>query len=554
MNRRSALARHRAPRVQMEYKIELNGVIRKVELPFITGVMTDLSGTPQESLKSVSDREFVEISESNFEAFMASIKSRVYFRVPNSITGIGELSVDVTFTSMADFSPTAVVNQLALLRSLDDARKRLDKEGSAIGIDAIEFDTALAASMIKEISDKIGEQLNLILHHPEFQRLESAWRGLHYLVSHTETDEMLTIKVLNISKKELAKTLKKFKGTAWDQSPIFKKIYRDEYNRSGGTPFDCLVGDYYFANSPADVELLSELAKICASAHVPFISAASSTVMYMDSWQELNNPRDLAKIFQTPDLAAWRALRDSEDARYLMLTLPRFLARKPYDPEFSSADGFSFAEDIAELDQSKCVWANSAYLMAANILRSFKIHGWCSKIVGLQGGGAIEGLPDFGQVGNDGILRKLCPTEIEIDARREQELAKLGFVSLIHRKHSDMAVFISSNSMQKPVESYDPDVTANAQICANFRYLFATCRLAHYLKAIVNDKFSPVSNREETEQWLNEWISDYVDADPTTPQAFYQHPKPLAAAEIVLEEMEGNPGYYTSKFFIKLND
>jgi len=248
-------------------------------------------------------------------------------------------------------------------------------------------------SIIAAIDAKLTEQINLIMHHQDFQQLESAWRGLSYLVNNTETDEQLKIRVMSISKGELHKTLKKFKGTAWDQSPIFKKMYEEEYGQFGGEPYGCLVGDYYFDQSPPDVELLGELSKVCAAMHSPFIAAASPTVMGMGSWQELSNPRDLTKIFTTPEYAAWRSLRESEDARYIGLTMPRFLARLPYGAKTDPVDAFAFEEDTAGADSSKYTWANSAYAMAVNINRSFKLYGWCSRIRGVESGGEVPNLP-----------------------------------------------------------------------------------------------------------------------------------------------------------------
>ena len=406
-------------------------------------------------------------------------------------------------------------------------------------------------SMIAEIDRKLSEQVNLILHHEDFQQLEGAWRGLSHLVNNTETDEMLKIRVMNISKKELHKTLKKFKGTAWDQSPIFKKLYEEEYGQFGGEPFGCLVGDYYFDQSPPDVELLGEMAKVASAIHAPFISAVSPSVMQMDSWQELANPRDLTKIFQTPEYAAWRSLRESEDSRYIGLTMPRFLARLPYGAKTDPVEDFEFEEDTAGATHDKYTWANSAYAMAVNINRSFKLYGWCSRIRGIESGGDVQGLPVHTFPTDDGGVDMKCPTEIAISDRREAELAKNGFMPLIHKKNADFAAFIGAQSLQKPFEYDDPDATANANLAARLPYLFATCRFAHYLKCIVRDKIGSFKEREDMQRWLNNWILNYVDGDPLHSSETTKAQLPLAAAEVVVEEVEGNPGYYTSKFFLR---
>jgi type VI secretion system protein ImpC len=406
-------------------------------------------------------------------------------------------------------------------------------------------------AIIAEIDRKLTEQVNLIMHHEDMQQLEGAWRGLRYMVTNTETDEMLKIKVMNISKKELAKTLKKFKGTAWDQSPMFKKIYEEEYGQFGGEPFGCLVGDYFFDHSPPDVELLGQIAQISAASHCPFISGLSPSALQMDSWSELANPRDLTKIFSTPDYAAWRSLRDSDDSKYVGLAMPRFLARLPYGSKTDPVEEFDFEEDTAAANSANYTWANSAYAMATNINRSFKLYGWCSRIRGIESGGAVEGLPVHTFPTDDGGVDMKCPTEIAISDRREAELAKSGFMPLLHKKNSDFAAFIGAQSLNKPAEYEDPDATANANLAARLPYLFATCRFAHYLKCIVRDKIGSFKERSDMQIWLNNWIMQYVDANPAMSSEREKAIKPLAAAEVVVDEVEGNPGYYSAKFFLR---
>lgn len=416
-----------------------------------------------------------------------------------------------------------------------------------IGSDVTETIKAMMAS----IDRKLSEQLNLIMHHEEFQKLESAWRGLHYLVNNTETDESLKIRVMNISKAELGKTLKRYKGAAWDQSPVFKQIYEQEYGQFGGAPYGCLVGDFYFDQSPPDVEMLGEIAKVSAAAHAPFISAVSPKALQMDSWSELANPRDLTKIFGTPEYAAWRSLRESEDSKYLGLTMPRFLARQPYGPNTNPVSEFNFEEDVTGNDHNKYAWANSAYAMATNINRSFKEYGWCSRIRGIESGGAVTDLPTHTFPTDDGGVDMKCPTEIAISDRREAELSKNGFLPLIHKKNSDLAAFIGAQSFHKPAEYDDPDASANAQLAARLPYLFATCRFAHYLKCIVRDKLGSFKEKDDMQRWLQDWILNYVDGDPANSTERTKSERPLAAAEVVVEEIEGNPGFYSSKFFLR---
>jgi type VI secretion system protein ImpC len=338
---------------------------------------------------------------------------------------------------------------------------------------------------------------------------------------------------------------------AWDKSPFFKMVYDQEYSMFGGSPYGCLVGDYYFDHSPMDTELLGQIAQVSASSHTPFIAAAAPTVMQMDSWQELSNPSDLTKIFQTPEYAAWRSLRESEDSRYIGLAMPRFLARLPYGAKTSPVDEFGFEEDTSSADSAKYCWANSAFAMATNITRSFKRYGWCSRIRGIESGGALEGLPTHTFPTDDGGVDMKCPTEIAIDDRREAELAKNGFMPLLHRKNSDFAAFIGAQSLQKPAEFEDPDATANARLSARLPYLFATCRFAHYLKCMVRDKVGSFKEREDMQKWLQKWVTQYVDGDPAHSSEDTKARKPLAAAQVEVQANEDDPGYYKAQFFLR---
>lgn len=436
--------------------------------------------------------------------------------------------------------------------AVESAVKTLAEQALANSVTMAEDAYKYIASIIAEIDRKLSEQINLILHHTEFQQLESAWRGLHYLVNNTETDEKLKIRFMDISKNELRRNLKRYKGVGWDQSPLFKQIYEEEYGQLGGEPYGCLVADYYFNHTAPDVDMLSSISKIAAAAHAPFIAGASPSVMQMESWQELANPRDLTKIFtQNLEYTAWNTLRESEDSRYIGLAMPRFLARLPYGINTNPVDNFEFEETTDGADHSKYVWSNAAYAMAVNINRSFKEFGWCTTIRGVESGGAVENLPCHTFPTDDGGIDMKCPTEIAISDRREAELAKNGFMPLIHRKNTDYAAFIGAQSLQKPAEYYDPDATANANLSARLPYMFACSRFAHYLKCIVRDKIGSFQTRESMQNWLNDWIVNYVDGDPVNSSQAVKARRPLAAAEVVIEDVEGNPGYYQAKFFLK---
>lgn len=468
--------------------------------------------------------------------------------IQNDVQPVGELE-DSDFTSLLEqeFKPRTEEARTEVENAVRTLAEQALEGAALVSEDVVES----IEQMISAIDEQLTKQINEIIHHEEFQQLESAWRGLHYLVNNTESDEFLKIRFMNVDKKDLGKTLKRYKGVAWDQSPVFKKIYEAEYGQFGGEPYGCLVGDYYFDHSPPDVEMLGQLSKVAASAHVPFLSAVSPAALQLDSWQDLANPRDLTKIFSTPDYAAWRSLRESEDSKYVGLAMPRFLARQPYGAKSNPVDEFAFEEDTSDANHTRYTWANSAYAMAVNINRSFKEWGWCSRIRGVESGGAVPNLPTHTFPTDDGGVDMKCPTEIAISDRREAELSKSGFLPLIHKKNSDMAAFIGAQSLHKPAIYDDPDATANANLAARLPYLFATCRFAHYLKCIVRDKVGSFKEREEMQRWLQDWITQYVDGDPANSSESTKAMRPLADAEVVVEEVEGNPGMYSSKFFLR---
>jgi len=401
--------------------------------------------------------------------------------------------------------------------------------------------------MIAQLDRKLSEQMNEIMHAPEFQQVESAWRGLAYLVFQSETDAMLKIRVMNISKNELYRHLRQFPNAAWDQSAVFKKVYEEEFGQLGGQPYGCLIGDYYFSQRATDIQLLRDISKIAAAAHAPFLAGADSALMGMDSWNELMNPRDLSKLFDTPDYAAWRSLRDSDDARYIGLCLPRALARVPYGAKTEPVAEFGFEEETDGHKGEKYAWMNAAYAMAANINRAFKEYGWCARIRGVQSGGEVDNLPVHTFPTDDGGVDLKCPTEIAITDRREAELAKAGLIPLIHRKNTDKAAFIGAQSVYKP-KAYqgDPAATASSNLSARLPYMFATCRFAHYLKVMVRDWVGRYKEKAQLERDLRKWIADYIDLDPTNSSEETKCRRPLAGASINLQENEENPGYYSA--------
>jgi type VI secretion system protein ImpC len=402
-------------------------------------------------------------------------------------------------------------------------------------------------SMVAAIDRKLTEQTNLILHHPDFQEIESAWRGLQYTVMNTETDKDLKIRVMNVGKDELRKMFSNYRGAAWDQSPLFKRIYEAEFGQLGGQPFGALIGDYYFGPGQSDIEVLDGMGKICAAAHVPFVSGTSPALMGMESWQELTKPRDLGKIFDTVEYLKWRTLRQKDDSRYIALTMPRVLARQPFGANSSPVEEFAFEEDTAG-DHHKYSWMNAAHAMAVRINAAFKENGWCTRIRGVQSGGTVEDLPAAYFPTDEGDTAVKCPTEVAISDRREGELSAAGLIGLIHRKNTDQATFLGAQTLHLPKEYTDKAATANARLSARLPYIFTSCRFAHYLKCMVRDWVGSTPTADQLQRKLSNWVMDYVDANPNFSSEEQKAKQPLKGAAVLITEDEENPGYYKASF------
>jgi type VI secretion system protein ImpC len=401
---------------------------------------------------------------------------------------------------------------------------------------------------IAEIDQTVSDQLNAIMHSPEFQKLEAAWRGLHYLVMNTETGTMLKLRLLNATKKELLADLEK--ATEFDQSALFKKLYEEEYGTFGGNPFSVLVGDYEFGRVPQDTSMLEQISHVAAAAHAPFITAASPKLFDWDNFTELSVPRDLAKQFESTELIKWRSFRDSEDSRYVTLTLPHVLLRLPYGPKTVPVDEFDFVEDVDGKDHSKYLWGNSAYALAQRITDAFAKYQWCAAIRGVEGGGLIEGLPVHIFQTEDGDLAMKCPTEVSITDRRENELNSLGFVAVCHRKNSDQAAFFGGQTANKPKLYNTNEANANARISSMLPYVLAASRFAHYIKVIMRDKIGSFMTKDNVAAYLNTWIADYVLLNDDAPQSV-KAAYPLRQARIDVFEVPGKPGSYSAVVFLK---
>lgn len=402
--------------------------------------------------------------------------------------------------------------------------------------------------VIAEIDRSLTAQLNKIIHHDQFQKLEGSWRGLFHLVSNTESSDQLKVKVFNISKGELYRSFKGKVTAGWDQTEIFKKIYEEEYGMPGGQPFGVLIGDYEFGPSGQDVQVLRGMAKVASTAHAPFIAAAGADLLDMQSWTELNNPRDLRKVIDSKAHMAWRSLREEEDSRYIGLTMPRFLSRVPYGAKTEPLEAFDFEEEVDGSDHSSYCWSNSAYSFGANINRSFYENGWTTQIRGLESGGVVSNLPCHVFPTDDGGLDAKCPTEIAITDRREKELSDIGLIPLSHYKNTDYSCFFGAQSMKKPTQYLDANATSNEALSCRLPYLFATCRFAHYLKCMVRDKVGSFMEAEDLQTWLNRWITSYVvDGGDDVIKA----QKPLKEAQVEVTPIEGDPGNYRAIFRLR---
>ncbi len=409
--------------------------------------------------------------------------------------------------------------------------------------------SATIDARVAELDRLISSQLSSVMHAPEFQKLESTWRGLSYLVKETQTGTMIKIKALNATKRDLVRDFKT--AIDFDQSALFKKVYEEEFGTFGGAPFGTLIGDFEVTRQPEDMYFIEQMSHVAAAAHAPFITSSSPELMGLETFADLGKPRDLAKVFDTVEYAKWKSFRESEDSRYVGLTMPRFLGRLPYNPkDGTTVEGFNFVEDVDGTDHSKYLWCNAAWAFGARLTAAFDDFGWCAAIRGVEGGGLVEDLPTHTFKTDDGEIALKCPTEIAITDRREKELADLGLVPLVHCKGTDYAAFFSTQSTQKSKEYNTDAANANARLSSQLQYIFAVSRIAHYLKSMMRDKIGSFASKSSVELFLYIWISQYVLLDDNASQeakASY----PLREARIEVVEVPGKPGSYKSVAFLR---
>ncbi|SFJ95321.1 type VI secretion system contractile sheath large subunit [Caulobacter sp. UNC279MFTsu5.1] len=443
-----------------------------------------------------------------------------------------------------EFKPNTDAKQARIELAVKTLAQQALEDTQVIGADVFSTVDALKAA----IDRKLTEQVNKIIHHKDFQTLESAWRGLWYLVGNTPTGKDLKVRVLNVSKDETRKMLRQFRDAAWDQSPLFKKIYEAEFGQLGGQPYGAFICDYAFDHTAPDIEVMKGLSKIGAAAHAPFIAAADSQLLGMESWQELANPRDIAKQFDATDYMAWRSFRASNDSRYMALTLPRFLGRPLYGANSEPVEEFAFEEDTDGGQHDNYLWLNASYALGVRITEAFKTYGWCTRIRGVESGGTVEDLPTAMFPTDDGAMDAKCPTEIAISDRREAELSKAGLMALVHRKNTDQATFIGAQTLHAPKAYEDADATASANLSARLPYIFASCRFAHYLKCMVRDWIGSSREAPVLASDLQSWIMQYVDMQPDFSTEEDKARKPLKSASVDVIPDPENPGYYRGVF------
>jgi len=451
----------------------------------------------------------------------------------DTIVQEGNMAVEA---SQADYAKK-LIGQFAV-QILDEGMKASPDQGV---VDMIN-------QRIAQIDELMSKQMNAIMHAPEFQALESSWRGLHDMVMNTETSTRLKLRLLNITKKELLRDLEK--AVDHDMSSLFKKIYEEEYGTFGGHPFSCLIGDYYFGRHPQDITLLDKISHVAAAAHAPFISSASPALFDMKRFTDLSVPRDLSKIFESGELDGWRSFRDGEDSRYVALTLPRYALRLPYGAKTIPVENFNFEEDVDGRDHDKYLWGNAAYLVGLRLTDAFAKHSWTTAIRGVEGGGKVESMKTHKFLTDEGDIAIKCPTEVTITDRREKELNDLGFLSVVHAKGTDFAAFFGGQTVNKP-KVYNKDLaTANARLSSALPYILAASRFAHYLKVIMRDKIGSFQTAQNVEEYLNTWLSQYVllnDGAGQSVKAQY----PLREGRVDVVEVAGKPGVYKATVYLR---
>lgn len=464
-----------------------------------------------------------------------------------------EMQSAVAEAASADYLDQIIDNTRAIRRESDRGKlkSQLDSFLSEVASGAVIVSNDLVGSIeerITAIDALLSAQVSKIMQAPAFQKMESSWRGLQKLVQSSVT-ENTKVRILNCTKKELIRDFKS--ASDFDQSVLFKSVYESEYGTFGGEPYSAFVGDFEFDAMPEDLYLLEQISHVAAAAHAPFLTAADAGMFGMNTFQEMPRPRDLGKLFDTSDYIRWRSFRQSDDARYVGLTLPRVIGRLPYGAKTTPVEMFSFEEKIDENNEgASYLWINAAYELASRMISAFEEHGWCAAIRGVEGGGLVKSMPVYNYISQTGEKVLQCPTEVAISDRREKELADLGFIPLVYCKGTDYATFFAVQSANKP-RKYDSDLAnANARLSSQLQYIMTTSRFAHYLKSIVRDKVGSFMSRTECQNFLQNWINQYVvGSDNVGLNIKASHP--LREARIEVVDVPGCPGSYRAIAYLR---
>jgi type VI secretion system protein ImpC len=541
------LERARPPRVHITYDLETGGAIQERELPFEVLILADLSGHA-ESPKPLRERKLVDIDLDKFDDVLSRYAPRLAFEVPNKLGGDDPaLRFELRFRCLEDFEPARVASQIEPLKNLFHERSEfMDRIRKAEGDDRSDGrEIASMQSRVDAIDSLLSSQLTEIMHSRPFQSLEATWRGLHFLVSQTETSAALRLKVLDVTKRELSRDFQR--SVEFAQSALFKHVYEAEYGTFGGNAIGVMIGDYEIGPGPSDMDLIEQLSHVAATAHAPFLAGAAPTLFDIESFAELGSPRDLSKVFETIEHARWRSFRESEDARYVGLVLPRILLRRPYG-DTNPTEEFNFQERIERHDD--WLWGNAVYALGACITNAFAKFGWCAAIKGVESGGLVEGLPTGTFVTEYRDTATKCPVEIALSDRREIELAHLGLIPLLHFKGTDCAAFFSMQTCCKPLSYESAAANANARLSTQLQYVLTTSRFAHYLKHMIRDRLGSFASRADCQNWLNAWLRKYVaqeDGLSLADKARY----PLREAYVDVTEVPGKPGVYRAVAFLR---
>jgi len=532
------LLRVRPPRVKITYDVETGGAIEKKELPFIIGILADLNGDENTTIAkpALKDRSFIDIDRDSFNTVMKTINPQINLGgiadvLPEAKDG-DHLSGTVSFSCIDDMRPIALIKQIPALNNLYTEKGQKQTNPSS-------------ADRVLLIDAAINNQLNIIMHSPAFTKLEASWRGLYYLVSRAETGVLLKLRLLNVSKNELAEEFDQ--SVEFDQSGLFKKIYEAEYGTYGGVPYSLLIGDYYFGTSTNDINLLQKIAATAATANAPFISAADASLFGLNDYSNLSKVRDLSKIFEGADHIGYQQFSQTEDSRYVSLVLPQVMLRLPYGKDGVMAEGFCFEENIDH--GNYCLWGNAAWLLTERICNAFALYSWPAAICGKEGGGLINDLPVYIFKNDIGEEERIGPTQVLITKPQEKQLSDLGFIFLYNEENTSQVVFFKDNkpAHEKPITN---NANANAQISRMLPYMLAASRFAHYVKLIMRNKIGSFLTRANVETYLNTWIANYILLDDNATEEA-KATFPLRAASIVVTDVPGSPGAYNATIFVK---